>query len=89
MPVIGVRQCDGRAQVLKPRDEAVPHMGVHQNTGSVQILWLQVRPLPENVTNPLVMDHIRPARPVQIRQRQAHEEVALSTSAASWLVSSA
>jgi hypothetical protein len=76
MPVIGVRQLDGRDQMLEAGDQAVADVGVHQRPRPLQVFGLQVWPLLQNVTRPLVVDHVRPTRPVQIGQCQAHQQVA-------------
>jgi hypothetical protein len=76
MPVIWVRQIDGWDQMLKAGDQAVADVGVHQRPSPLQVSGFQVWPLLQDVALPLVVDHLRPPRPVEVGQREAHQEVA-------------
>ena len=51
-------------------------MLVHQLPTPGQARWGEVRPVRQDVPNPLVVDFIRPAGLEQVRQRQLHQEVA-------------
>jgi len=51
--VIGIRQFNGRDQMLEARDEAVPHVGIHQRAGALQVFRFQIRALCQDVPNPL------------------------------------
>ena len=76
MTVVRVGQLDRRDQVLKPGDQAVADMAVHQLACSVQLLGCEIGPTGQHVARPLVVDRVTPARPVQIRQRQMHQQIA-------------
>lgn len=75
MAVIRIGQVDRRDQVLVSGNKAVAQLGVHQLARTFQLLSSQIGPMLQYVTNPLVVDPVRPLRAEQIGERQMHEQV--------------
>jgi len=73
MPVIRVRQVDRRDYVFEAGDDTVTYRMVHVCTRPFQTLKTEVGAIRVDVTYPLIVNHVAPARPEQIRQRQMHQ----------------
>ena len=76
MPVILVGQVDSRDQVVMPGNKGVASRGVHQDSRSLQLLSCQVGSIPQNASNPFLMDVISPPGTKQPRSRQLEQQIA-------------
>src|SRR3954452_21482697 len=74
--VVGVRQGERVDQRLEALDQGVGRVRVHQRAGARELLPGEVRAVAEHGPGPLVVDALRPARPEEAAEGQAHEEVA-------------
>ena len=54
----------------------IPYRSIHEHTGALELLGCQVRAIAKNVANPFIVDVARPMRPIEIGQRELHEQVA-------------
>lgn len=73
--VIGIGQVQARDQRFVAVHEAVAHVQIHQLACALELDDGQVRPLPEHVADPLVMDGVGPLGPETIGQRQLKQQV--------------
>ncbi len=75
MSVIFIWQRYGAYQVLKIAYQTVPNVCIHEYSGSFEVLAFEVASLFENVSYPLLMNGVSPARPIKVCQGQTHEQV--------------
>lgn len=62
--------------MFKAYNKAISHMGIHECSRAIQLLRCQVGTVLPDVTDPLVMDHIRPAGAKEVSEGEMHQEVA-------------
>jgi len=56
--------------------EAIPDIVVHQAAGSFQLLGSKIRPVLQEVPNPLFVDLVGPLGTEQVRHGELHQQVA-------------
>ena len=76
MAIIQIRQVQRRDQLAVILNETIPHACIHQCSGTIKLFGRQIRAVAEYVANPFIMDVVCPVSPVQVRQRELHEQVA-------------
>lgn len=76
VPIVWIGQIHGRDERLVPRDQRIEHGRVHRAPRSGQVVCLQVRPVLEQVSDPLLVDGVTPPRPEQLRLREVESEAA-------------
>jgi hypothetical protein len=73
MAVIRVGKEQTGDEAFIPLHEAVGHRLVHQVSGPFQSVTRQLRTILEQASHPLLVDHRRPPRPVEARQRNPQQ----------------
>ena len=66
MTIIWIGQMDVWNQVIEARDQAIAHVRVHQLASSLELFQPKIWSVCENIANPLIVNHVAPAGPVQI-----------------------
>ena len=56
--------------------QRITHVGIHERAGALQLLSRKIRPVTQHGRHPLLVNLIAPAGPVEISERQAHQQIA-------------
>ena len=75
MAVFRVRQLQGWDEGLLAIDQCIPHMGIHQRAGELQLLPGKIRSVPQHRPDPFLMDCIAPAGAIEILERQTQQQI--------------
>jgi hypothetical protein len=76
MAVIRVWSFQGWNQGLITIDQRITHVSIHQRAGALQLCSGEIRPVPKHRRRPLLVNLVTPAGPIEIRERQAHQQIA-------------
>jgi len=76
VPVIGVGQVEMIDETFMTGDQTVRYRKVHQLARPLNLLRSQVRPILQHRARPFLVYALGPARPEQIGQRQAQQQIA-------------
>lgn len=74
--IVGVRKLDRRDQVFEAFRQTVSYVAVHQHARALKLLAGQIRTVCQDISDPLVVNHIAPAGPKQVGQCQIHQQIA-------------
>ena len=74
--VVRIGQIEGFNQRFEALDDAIPYALVHEVARSFEPSACQIGPIPKQTPDPLVVDHVSPFRPEQVRKGELHEQIA-------------
>lgn len=75
MAIVGIGESEVFAMGLVALDQAVSYVAVHERTSASELPEGQVGPIVEQVTHPLTVDLLGPARAEEILHGELHEQV--------------
>jgi hypothetical protein len=73
--VVRVRQLERGDEARLPGEETVANVGVHQFPNAFNLRPGEVRSTPEAAPHPLLVNVVAPLGPVEVGERQVHQEV--------------
>jgi hypothetical protein len=76
LEVIRIWQLQGWNQGLMAITPRLTHVGLHQRACALQLRCGETRPVPQHGRHPLLLTLVAAKSPVEIRERQAHQQIA-------------